>query len=254
MKAQAFKTMLFAGTLGLATLTMLGCQPEPEVVEQTAPAKQEAHIPLIQAQAEAIPDVQSVMCEKEGCTRYNFLSVKTNVDWIDAYFLERIKRAEPVAFQAQKQAKPEDIDINSLDQRSIRVGYLGQQNNFATFIIKNYQFKTGSEFGLYHHEYVNFDLLKQKRLALEDILKKGAEAKLLDALYESNLLWLQAHDIEKAQLKLSDNYYFNAQGLVMVYPLYEMADYTTGMPELKVPYDDLTELLKAEYLPNLAQK
>ena len=254
MKAQAFKQMLLVGTFGLTAFTMFGCQPKPEVSEQIVQTKQEEQTPLIQAKVAAIPGVQSLLCEKEGCTKYNFLSLKTNVDWIDSYFFERIKRAEPVAFQVQKQVKPENIEVKSLDQRSIRVGYLGQQNNFATFIIKTYQFKTGHEFGLYHNEYVNLDLLKKKRLALDDVLKKGVEAKLLDAIYESNVTWLQAHDIEKTQLKLSDNFYFNAQGLVMVYPLYEMADYTTGMPELKVPYDVVADLLKPEYLPNLAQK
>lgn len=254
MSVQSFKTILLLSTFGLTTWSMLGCQPQQEPVEQAVPVQQEAQVPLIQAKVETIPDVQSIVCEKEGCTRYQFLTVKTNVDWIDTYFFDRIKRAEPVAFHGQKQIKPENVEVESLDQRSIRVGYLGQQNSFATFIIKSYQFKTGHEFGLYHNEYVNLDLLKKKRLALEDVLKKGAEAKLLDAIYESNLLWLQAHDIEKAQLKLSDNFYFNAQGLIMVYPLYEMADYTTGMPELKVPYEVVANLLKPEYLPNLAQK
>lgn len=254
MKAQAFKTMLLVGTLGLATFALFGCQPKHEGAEQIVQTKQKELTPLIQAQVATMPDMQSLVCEQEGCTRYNFLSLKTNVDWINTYFLERIKRAEPVAFQAQKTVKQDNLDVNSLEQRSIRVGYIGQQNNFATFIIKSYQFKTGNEFGLYHHEYVNFDLLKKKRLALEDILQKGAEIKLLDAIYEANLLWLQAHDIEKTQLKLSDNFYFNGQGLIMVYPLYELSDYTTGMPELKVPYDALPELLNKEYLPNLAQK
>ncbi|ANF82287.1 hypothetical protein A3K93_08835 [Acinetobacter sp. NCu2D-2] len=252
MNAQALKIILMMSTLGLGSVTLMGCQQESE--PSTESVQNEAVLPLIQAHTEKVTGVQSLSCEKEGCTRYDLQSVKTNVDWIDQYFYDRIKRAEPVAFKVNQAKQESEVDVNSLDQRNIRVGYLGQQANLATFVMKSYQFKTGSEFGMYHHEYVNFDLTQKKRLALEDILKKGVDAKLLDQLYDANMLWLQAHDIEKAQLKLSDNFYINAQGLVLVYPLYEMADYTTGMPELKIPHDQLAALLKPEYLPNLAQQ
>ena len=102
-----------------------------------------------------------------------------------------------------------------------------------------------------HVEYVNFDLKAKKRLALQDILAKGADAKVLSALYDSNSMWLGNHDIERTQLQLSDNFYSGANGIVFVYPLYELASYAEGMPELKLPYFMVKGLFKAEYLPNL---
>ena len=88
-------------------------------------------------------------------------------------------------------------------------------------------------------------------MALSDILVKGAEQQVLDALYDANTMWLDQHNIERSQLKLSDNFYYGANGLVFVYPLYELASYAEGMTELNLPYTELTQLVKAEYLPSL---
>ena len=104
---------------------------------------------------------------------------------------------------------------------------------------------------MYHVEYVNFDLQAKKRLALQDVLAKGAEAKVLSALYDANSMWLEEHNIERGKLQLSDNFYYGASGIVFVYPLYELASYAEGMTELNLPYQMTKGLFKPEYLPNL---
>ena len=57
--------------------------------------------------------------------------------------------------------------------------------------------------------------------------------------------------MREAKLQLSDNFYYGASGIVFVYPLYELASYAEGMPELKLPYQMAKGLFKPEYLPNL---
>jgi len=97
-------------------------------------------------------------------------------------------------------------------------------------------------------EYINFDLKQRKRLALSQLLLNDGEQKLLNAMYQANTQWLSTQRIQQQPLKLSDNYYFDRSGLVMVYPAGELAPAATGMPELKVSYADLNEVIQPEYL------
>ena len=60
-------------------------------------------------------------------------------------------------------------------------------------------------------------------------------------------------DITRDKLQLSDNYYYGVNGIVFVYPLYELTSYAEGMPELKLPYQTAKDLIKPEYLPSLPQ-
>ncbi|WP_347454778.1 RsiV family protein [Acinetobacter thermotolerans] len=250
MKMQQLKPVLWMSLITISMGGLFGCQQQEQPQAQTVVEQKQDTIPLIQAKRVAVEGARTLSCEKEGCTRFDLQTIQSNVAWIDDYFLERLKRAEPVAFKVQQTKATED-EVNSVEQRSMTVSLVGQRYDLATFVIKTYNFKTGAEHGLYHTEYVNLDLNKQKRIALEDILQKGSEQKLLDTLYDSNLVWLNARGINKEQLKLSDNFYFGANGLVLVYPLYELADYTMGMPELKISYTDLAKLIKPEYLTGL---
>jgi len=128
---------------------------------------------------------------------------------------------------------------------------LSQWYKVATFIVDSYTYSAGAAHGLYHKEFVNFDLSLQKRIALQDILIKGTERKVLDALYSANANWLNDHAITRDKLQLSDNFYYGVDGLVFVYPLYELASYAEGMPELILPYRVSQAVIKPEYLPSL---
>lgn len=265
MNKQQLKPIMIASLISVLVGGLLGCQPQQEPQQQVETSQTETATALIQAHIVPVKGVQTLSCEKDDCTKFDFQTIQSNVPWIDDYFLERIRRAEPVAFQVNEsaasevmptgtaselQVQPEQA-LTSVEQRAIQVAFLGQRNDFATFVIKSYQVKTGAEHGLYHNEYVNLDLTQKKRLALQDVMKKGSEQKLLDALYEANIFWLNAHDIDKSKLKLSDNFYFAASGLVLVYPLYELVDYGLGMPELKVPYVALNGIVEPQYLTAL---
>lgn len=252
MKPAQFKFgLLAAAVLGAAVLT--GCQPrevpaEPQA-EASAPAA--ASIPLLQVQAVPMEGFNKNVCEKEGCTQFDLQTVKSNAAWIDEYFADRIRKAEPVAFSEIQPQAAEETDPAKLNQQSISVRYMGQQYDIATFAMTSYSYSSGAAHGLYHIEYVNFDLKNQKRLALHDILNQGAEQKVLEALYEANTNWLYNRQLEKTQLKLSDNYYYGANGIVFVYPLYELASYAEGMTELKLPYESAAALIQSKYLPSL---
>lgn len=252
-----FKSGLIFLSLLSSMLMVSACQEKPAPqAEQAATATQHAEIPLIQAKVERVNVVKKQFCDEDGCTQYDLQTVKSNVPWLDEYFLNRIKKDVPGAFEKDQNHAQAESEAQSspkgLNQNSIYVRFISQQNNLATFVIQTYTYAAGAAHGMYHNEYVTFDLSTQKRLALTDILKPNVEAKVAEQLYDANANWLIQKDITRDKLQLSDNYY-GVNGLVFVYPLYELTSYAEGMPELKLPYQVAKDLIKAEYLPSLPQ-
>ena len=253
-----FKSGLIFLSLLSSMLMVSACQEKPAPqAEQAATATQHAQIPLIQAKVERVNAVKKQFCDEDGCTQYDLQTVKSNVPWLDEYFLNRIKKDVPGAFEKDQNHAQAESEAQSspkgLNQNSIYVRFISQQNNLATFVIQTYTYAAGAAHGMYHNEYVTFDLSTQKRLALTDILKPNVEAKVAEQLYDANANWLIQKDITRDKLQLSDNYYYGVNGLVFVYPLYELTSYAEGMPELKLPYQVAKDLIKAEYLPSLPQ-
>lgn len=253
-----FKSGLIFLSLLSSMLMVSACQEKPAPqAEQAATATQHAQIPLIQAKVERVDVVKKQFCDEDGCTQYDLQTVKSNVPWLDEYFLNRIKKDVPGAFEKDQNHAQAESEAQSspkgLNQNSIYVRFISQQNNLATFVIQTYTYAAGAAHGMYHNEYVTFDLSTQKRLALTDILKPNVEAKVAEQLYDANANWLIQKDITRDKLQLSDNYYYGVNGLVFVYPLYELTSYAEGMPELKLPYQVAKDLIKAGYLPSLLQ-
>lgn len=258
MLLRAKKQWLYAIPVCTAVLFAVGCQEKPAPQEQTsAPTAKSEQTPLIQAKVERVDVLKKQFCDEDGCTQYDLQTIKSNVPWIDEYFLNRIKKDVPSAFEKEQANTPAQSETQlspkGLNQNSIYVRFISQQNNLATFVIQSYTYPAGAAHGMYHNEYVIFDLTTQKRLALTDILKPNVEAKVAEQLYDANANWLIQKDITRDKLQLSDNYYYGVNGLVFVYPLYELTSYADGMPELKLPYQVAKDLIKAEYLPSLPQ-
>ena len=256
MKIRTNQQWLWAVPVSLAALVMAGCQERPAPQkEQVKVEKQEASstIPLIQAKVVPVKLSKPEACDAEGCTQYEIQTVKSNLKWVDDYFIDRVKKADPIAFSTTPNEKINAAEGASpnLSQSSTYIRFVSQQYDRATFAIQTYTYSSGAAHGMYHQEFVNFDLKNKKRLALQDIMVKGAEQQLLNTLYDSNSIWLEQHSINREKLKLSDNFYYGANGIVFVYPLYELASYAEGMTELTLPYSALTKLIKAEYLPSL---
>ncbi|WP_416202534.1 RsiV family protein [Acinetobacter sp. ANC 4558] len=252
MKVQTWGVVT-AMVLSIGLLT--GCKPRNEpVIDKAESVQQEKlnQIPLIQSKTVTVELAKPEVCVESGCTQFNLQTVNTNVDWINEYFDNRIKKTEPIAFSTEPNEK---VNLSakdaSLNQSSMTVRYMNQWYNIATFVINSYTFNSGAAHGLSHAEYVNFDLTHKKRISLQDILIQGVEGKVINALYDANSNWLNDHSITREKLQLSDNFYYGADGIVFVYPLYELASYAEGMTELVLPYQVSQVLIKPEYLPSL---
>lgn len=243
-------------TICIFSSVLWGCGTpvnEPVQDKTTVRASTSEHdIPRIISKIEPIALKRPEICDAENCTKYQLQTVQTNVDWINQYFKTRIQEMASEAFAAglTEPVKTQDV---GLSQNSISVRYLHQWGDIATFLIDTYSYNAGAAHGLYHLEYVNLDLANHRRLSLNDIIIQTSQAKLLQALYDANQFWLEQHRISPEQLQLSDNFYYGTQGIVFVYPLYELASYAEGLSELALPYTDAKQFIQPKYLPNLPQ-
>ena len=234
------------------SLGLVACQPQ-HAPRPSEPQPPQPKVVLVDSQAMEVKLARNEVCNSKGCTLYDMQSVQTNLPWIDDYFLTRLAELEPDAFASKPDVVVPDIESEKvvLEQNNQFVHYIGQRKNIAMFAIQSYSYGGQLPQSMSHHEYVNFDLDLEKRLSLQDIVIKGQEAALLKLLYDKNYAWLKQRHIELEQLKLSDNFYFSAKGLTLVYPVYELGSYVDGMTELSVPYTLLAKILKPEYLPSL---
>lgn len=261
-----FKILMFSTAIFLSA-----CQPKGELEQKdnktsqyssSSPAETNT---WITSKTIALKIPKSKVCDTDGCTQFDLQTVETNYAWINAYFIERIKKTVPLAFQAENNsatskslattpkssATSKLIDEKNLGESSVVIRFVGQNQNLATFEMLSYSYNAGAAHGMYHKEYVNFDLKSKKRIALKDLIVSGSEAKLIEAIYQNNLNWLADHSIEQTKLQLSDNFYYGANGIVFVYPFYELASYAEGMPELTLAYHSTAGLIQAKYLPAL---
>jgi len=118
MKINLFKTTEIYAVL-LLTVSMLGCQPQSSSVAKLA---QTDRVVQIEAKTVPIKGAAKVVCEIEGCVRFDLQTVDSNIDWINQYFIERIQHTEPVAFTKVTQKNPKKADEpHYLDQRFMKV-------------------------------------------------------------------------------------------------------------------------------------
>ncbi|KXZ73003.1 RsiV family protein [Acinetobacter venetianus] len=235
----------------MTVVALVGCQPKQDQTTKV----EKTDIPLIQAKVVTVKIPKQKVCLEDGCTNYDLQTVETNQKWIDDYFVNRMKKAEPNAFADlpdQQVKEPANQALQS--ESSTYVRFVGQNYNLATFAIQTYSYSAGAAHGMSHQEFVNFDLTNKKHITVNELLKPDMNQKLRDELYAANQNWLEEHNIKKDQLEVSDNYYYGVNGIVFVYPLYELASYAEGMSELTLPYYAAKQFIKAEYLPSLPKE
>lgn len=103
----------------------------------------------------------------------------------------------------------------------------------------------------------NLDLSKQKQLSLKDVLKETAVDQMLQRTLEKlesqmKTLYPNYPEVVSKQFQteaLTDNWYFSPGGLTIYFNCYDIAPYAAGVIKVEFPYQELTDVLKPEYLP-----
>lgn len=133
------------------------------------------------------------------------------------------------------------------------------RNRYLTVIeLNSGQYFTGAAHGLTTTQFLNWDNAASQVLGMEQLLVPGASSRYVQALERAHARWLQslpeAQDDMPTWQRLwpfqpTNNVALTDTGLVAKYDSYEIAPYSSGQPELHIPYSDLHGILKPEYLP-----
>lgn len=120
------------------------------------------------------------------------------------------------------------------------------------------QYRTGMAHGITGTQFLNWDNAAGRLLGLDDVLAPGARPAYDAALQRAYDRWLRdnpaANDDPLNYQRMwpfhpTDNFALTDLGLVAKYQSYEIAPYSSGHPELLIPYADLQGVLRPGYLP-----
>lgn len=133
---------------------------------------------------------------------------------------------------------------------------LNSEPPLATVVLNSSSYLGGAH-GASAQDYYNFNLITKQQVQLKDILLPNKLNQLNKLAYAAFKTWvidsqLTSNLAEYEQIwkfKLSDNFYLGQQGLILQYGEYELGPYVVGLPRLVIPYDQLQQILKPEYLP-----
>ena len=109
----------------------------------------------------------------------------------------------------------------------------------------------------------NLDIDEQRLLTLEDVILESAApelAKLVRAGVDEKFTMIDggnglfedyADTIDNSMLygNMTPYWYLNDRGLVIFYNQYELGPYAAGIIKVELPYESLTDILTAEFLP-----
>lgn len=162
----------------------------------------------------------------------------SNVEHFADHYLETAGSRDEVDFNARTRYRNRDLTIIELN-----VG----------------QYYTGAAHGMTATRFLNWDNERERLLQLDDVLVTGGYSKYVQALESAHESWLQKRPEVQDNLSSwrrmwpfqpTDNYAFTDSGLVVKYNSYEIAPYSSGQPEVFIPYAQLGGILRPEYLPS----
>lgn len=147
----------------------------------------------------------------------------------------------------------------SRDAVELRARTRYRNRNLTIIELDSGQYRTGMAHGITGSQFINWDNRTHKVLGLDNILMPGARAAYDQALQRAHAQWLldepAARDDPANYSRIwpfqpSDNFALTDQGLVVKYQPYEIAPYSSGQPELLIPYPALEGILQPSFLPN----
>ena len=196
----------------------------------------------------------------------------THIEWLDQLLLQELLKLYLTKDESEKvnltAVKPQDIverfekiyqelekDAKEYKpfamEESVYTQYLGQRNHIVSFTQSTYTF-TGGAHGTGYTNYLNIDTNKKALITLNDVISEKNQAKLKALLWETYTSERSSEEqkplfVEKKDFRISDNFYFSNDGIVFVYPVYELGAYAEGEIELAINYYQLNELLAPEF-------
>lgn len=252
---------------------------DPTVVQQPAE-------PTLRGETVEV-QVSMPACEGNTCPKFTVERLQSNFPFIDQLLEKEILAqlgqmldlidVEAAASTAPTPQSKQNLDsqtqlyanaVVQLDQELKRLGssheinllispkILQAEGNLTTVVLNSSSYLGGAH-GSNAQRYYNFDLTRQKQVQLQDLLRPKQQAALNKLAHEAFKTWiidtkLATNPVQYEQawpFKMTDNYLLSEQGLILQYAEYEIGPYVVGLPRLMIPFEQLQDILKPEYLP-----
>lgn len=123
------------------------------------------------------------------------------------------------------------------------------KNNIISIPITTYEF-TGGAHGMTYLKSYNYNLIDSKELTLSDIFRDGVDyKKIVNSFIKKEIDKNQGDYFDNiiGEFKgISENqeFYIEEDGVVIYFPLYEIAPYSTGIPKFKLDNKDFSMYYK----------
>lgn len=150
-----------------------------------------------------------------------------------------------------KEAGPRDEVILSAKTRY-------RNKNLTTLELGAWRYMTGAAHGNSEIQLINWDNQSNQPLYFSDMIKPAQEQAFNQRLQKTHKNWLKTQDgyLENpAQynrlwpFQPSQNIGLIDLGVLVKYNSYEIAPYSSGQPELLIPYPELQNILQPQFLP-----
>lgn len=113
---------------------------------------------------------------------------------------------------------------------------------------------TGGAHGMPGRGFINYDRDQDRELKLSDVLLPGKEGAFWRAAAAAHQQWLveNEHDASFSRqwpFVRTGNIALLRNNVLLKYDVYSIAPYSSGHPEIEIPYSELNGIIRAEYLP-----
>ncbi|AYC34537.1 DUF3298 domain-containing protein [Pseudomonas cavernae] len=115
---------------------------------------------------------------------------------------------------------------------------------------------TGGAHGMPGRRLINYDRKLEKALTLQDMLLPGQEDAFWKLAQQAHRRWLAAEKLDQDgeyqqtwPFQETANVALSRGAVLLKYDVYSIAPYSSGHPELKIPYPQLNGVLKPQYFP-----
>ena len=131
-----------------------------------------------------------------------------------------------------------------------------EQHDQLVIIELSSYLSTGGAHGMPGRGFINYDRRLQKALSLQDLLLPGQTDAFWSLAGQAHQRWLTANQLDQNPeysgnwpFERTENVALGQAEVLLKYDVYSIAPYSSGHPQLTIPYSQLQGILKPQYFP-----